>query len=52
LANPLYIGRRGGASFPFNGNLFGLITRFGANLSPAQITATEAWLAPKTGVVI
>jgi hypothetical protein len=48
LAYPLYIGRRGGTIYPFNGELFGLITRFGPNLTPQQITSTEQWLAPKT----
>jgi hypothetical protein len=49
LAYPLYIGRRGGSSLPFNGNLFGLITRFGPNLASTNINATEYWLNEKTG---
>lgn len=49
LAYPLYVGRRGGTSLPFNGRMYGLITRFGANLSEAQITQTEAWMNSKTG---
>ena len=48
---PLYIGARAGTSFFFNGNLFGLVVR-GAASTTAQITATEAWLAPKTGVTL
>jgi hypothetical protein len=48
LAYPLYIGRRGGSTFPFNGNIYGLITRFGPNLSSALITQTEQWLNTKT----
>jgi hypothetical protein len=49
LAYPLYIGRRNATTnLYFNGELFGLITRFGANLTPQQITSTEQWLAPKT----
>jgi len=48
LAYPLYVGARAGTSFPFNGQLFGLITRFGTTLTPQQITATEQWLAPKS----
>jgi hypothetical protein len=48
---PLYIGSRAGTSVFFNGNLFGLVVR-GAASTTAQITATEAWLAPKTGVVL
>lgn len=49
LAYPLYIGRRGGASLPFNGRLYSLIVRFGTNLTDAQITSTEAWVNAKTG---
>jgi hypothetical protein len=40
-AFPLYVGRRGGTTQPFNGRLYGLVTRFGANLNPAQISAAE-----------
>jgi hypothetical protein len=47
----LYVGRRGGASLPFNGHLYGLIVR-GAASSTAQISSAERWLARKTGVVI
>ncbi len=49
LAYPLYIGRRGGTTFPFNGRLYSLITRFGANLNTTQITSTESWVNEKTG---
>ena len=49
LAYPLYIGRRGGTTLPFNGRIYGLITRFGANLSDDQIAATETWLNQRTG---
>jgi hypothetical protein len=48
---PLYIGARAGTGTFFNGNLFGLVVR-GAASTTAQITATEAWLAPKTGVTL
>jgi len=48
---PLYIGARAGTSLFFNGNLFGLVVRVAASTT-AQITATEAWLAPKTGVTL
>lgn len=49
LAYPLYIGRRGGSTFPFNGHLYGLIVRFSAdNLSAAQIASTETWVSGKT----
>ena len=49
LNYPLYIGRRGGATDPFNGRLYSLITRFGANLTTGQITSTESWVNSKTG---
>lgn len=49
LAYPLYIGRRGGTSLPFNGAIYGLVVRFGANLDAATINATENWLNTKTG---
>ena len=49
LAYPLYIGRRAGTSLPFNGNIFSLIVRFGANLTAPQITDTETWVNGKTG---
>ena len=49
LAYPLYLGRRGGASVPFNGNMYSMIVRFGANLTADQIAATETWVNGKTG---
>jgi hypothetical protein len=49
LAYPLYIGRRGGASLPFNGRLYSLIIRFGPNLTTGQITSAESWVNAKTG---
>ena len=49
LAYPLYLGRRGGASNPFNGNVYSMIVRFGANLTADQIAATETWVNGKTG---
>jgi hypothetical protein len=54
LAYPLYIGRTGGTSNPFNGQLFGLVVRFStANLDAGLISQTERWVAQKTpGVVI
>lgn len=48
LAYPLYIGRRGGLSIPFNGHLYGLIVRFGANLPAATIQNTENYINTKT----
>jgi Concanavalin A-like lectin/glucanases superfamily len=48
---PLYIGRRGGTSLPFNGHIYGLIVR-GAQSTEAEITSTEKFVAGKTGVVL
>jgi hypothetical protein len=45
----MYIGRRGGTTLPFNGQMYGLITRFGANLTTTAISRTESWLNNKTG---
>lgn len=45
---PLYIGRRGGSSLPFNGNIYSLIVR-GAQSTDSQITNTETWVNGKTG---
>ena len=52
LAYPLYIGRRDGTTLPFNGHIYSLIVRFGANLDTPTIQQTEAWVAGKTGVTI
>jgi len=49
LAYPLYLGRRNAATLPFNGRLYSLITRFGANLTTGQITSTESWVNGETG---
>ena len=50
LSYPLYIGRRGGSSLPYNGNLYSMILRFSAaNLSDAQIASTETYVNSKTG---
>ncbi len=49
LAYPIYLGRRAGTSNPFNGRIYSLIVRFGANLTDGQITATESWVNGKTG---
>jgi len=48
LAYPLYIGRRGGTTFPFNGRLYSLIVRFGSNLPAATIEQTEKYINTKT----
>lgn len=50
LAYPLYVGRRGGTSLPFNGRLYQMIVRFGANLPTGTIDATESFVSAKTGV--
>jgi hypothetical protein len=52
LAYPLYIGRRGGTSLPFNGRDYGLIVRFGPNLDANTISNVEKYLAQKTGVTL
>jgi hypothetical protein len=49
LAYPLYIGRRGGTTLPFNGHIYSLIVRFGANLTTDTITSTETYVNGKTG---
>ena len=45
---PLYIGRRGGTTLPFNGHLYSLIVRFGSNLPAATIEKTEKYINTKT----
>ena len=49
---PLYVGRRGGTTFPFNGRDYGLIIRFGTNLEAATIGQVETYLAAKSGVTL
>jgi hypothetical protein len=49
LTYPLFIGRRGGTASPFNGRMYGLLVRFGANLTADQITQTETWLNQRAG---
>ena len=50
LSYPLYIGRRGGSTLPFNGHLYSLVVRFSAtNLPDATIAQTETWVNGKTG---
>lgn len=49
LSYPLYIGRRGGTSLPFNGQIYSLIVRFGANLATDQIASIESSVGSKTG---
>lgn len=49
LGYQLFIGRRGGTILPFNGQIHGLILRFGPNLSAYQIRAAENYMNQKTG---
>jgi hypothetical protein len=44
---PLYIGRRGGASLPFNGHLYSLVVR-GAASTDSQIASVERYINGKT----
>lgn len=48
---PLYIGRRGGTTLPFNGHLYGLIIRGALTDDPTTIKV-EQLLATKTGVTL
>ena len=48
---PLFIGRRGGTSLPFNGRLYGLIVR-GAQTDDLHLTNVERYLANKSGVLL
>lgn len=48
-AQTVRIGRYGTSSLPFNGRIYGLICRFGPNLTADQIAQTEAWVNSKTG---
>jgi hypothetical protein len=47
---PLYIGRRGGASLPFNGHLYQLLVR-GALTADNLLNQTETYVASKTAGV-
>ena len=48
---PLYIGSRNNASTWFNGHLYSLIIA-GSAVSAGNISATEQWVAGKTGIQI
>ena len=48
---PLYIGRRGGTSLPFNGHIYGLIG-IGKLTSANETAAIEKELAKRTGVTL
>ena len=47
---PLFIGRRGGTSLPFNGRDYGIII-VGKTASATEITNTELWLSDRTAEV-
>lgn len=47
----LYIGRRGGATLPFTGNLYGVIVR-GASTDPVTVLNAESYMATKSGITI
>jgi hypothetical protein len=49
LTHTHFIGRRAGTTFPFNGRIYQLITRYGPNLSADQIAAAEAFVNQRTG---
>lgn len=48
---PIYIGRRGGTSLPFQGDIYSLIIR-GAATSAGSLTSAHQYVGTKTGVVI
>lgn len=50
-SNPLYIGRRGGTTQPFNGLMYGLIIR-GAASNTLTVAGAEGYIASKTGVTL
>jgi hypothetical protein len=49
--NPLYIGRRAGASLPFNGQLYSMVI-VGKAVTAGELSSTETYVATKTGVLI
>lgn len=48
LAYPLYIGRRGGTTLPFSGNLYGMILCFWPSMQTPIIQQVETWMNTKT----
>lgn len=48
---PIYLGRRGGTTLPFNGRQYAIIVR-SAFTSGTDLTDAEAYVAEKTGVTI
>ena len=49
---PLYIGRRGGSSLPFNGFIHQLVVRGGALPSEAELLQLEEWIGIRSGVEV
>ena len=49
--HPLFIGSRNNGSFWFNGHLYSLVVA-GSAVSAGNISATEQWVAGKTGIQI
>lgn len=47
LSHTLFVGANN-TSFNFTGNIYSIVTRFGANLTSQQIADTEAWVNIKT----
>jgi hypothetical protein len=45
---PLYIGRRGGSSLPFNGQLYSMVI-VGKAVNSVELTVTEAYVNQQTG---
>lgn len=50
-SHTLYMGRRGGASVPFNGRIYAWII-IGRALTASELAQAEAWVASKTGVTL
>ena len=48
---PLYIGRRGGSSLPFNGQMYSMII-VGKAVTAGELSSTEKFVASKTGVTL
>ncbi|WP_226341268.1 LamG domain-containing protein, partial [Gemmobacter serpentinus] len=49
--HPLYIGARGGGTFPFAGQLYGLFA-INRSLTPTELALTERWMATRCGVIL
>jgi Concanavalin A-like lectin/glucanases superfamily len=45
---PLYVGRRGGSTLPFNGRIYQMVV-CGKTLSASELASTEAYVNTKTG---